>query len=267
MTTTLLTADEPGPFELIDGPGAAPIVFVCDHASNRIPAALGDLGLASHHRRDHIAWDIGAAAVARRLRERFDAGAVLAGYSRLVIDLNRRLTDRSAIPEISDGVLISGNLGIDDAEREARARALYHPYHDAVDALIERRTTASEVPIFLGIHSFTSRFHGTTRPWQIGVLWDRDPRLAIRLLEALRAESGILVADNEPYSGRHPADFSIDRHAELGGLAHAGIEIRQDLIADEAGQARWADILGRALETAAGASWLYRRQAAGGRRP
>lgn len=256
---SLLGPDEPGAFELIDGPGTAPVVFVCDHASNRVPAALGDMGIAAHHLRDHIAWDIGAGAVARRLRERFEAGGVIAGYSRLVVDLNRSLADRSAFPPITDGVLVPANLSLADDDRARRVEALYDPYHAAVEELVERRSTAAEVPVFVGVHSFTPRFHGTMRPWQVGILWDADPRLALPLLAALRA-AGVVVADNEPYSGRHPADYSIDRHAELGGLAHAGIEIRQDLIADEAGQERWAGIIGAALASVLGDSALYRRR-------
>jgi len=256
---SLLAPGEPAPFELIEGSAAAPVVFVCDHASNRVPTALGDLGVAEQHLRDHIAWDIGAAAVARRLRERFAAGAVIAGYSRLVVDLNRSLADRSAFPSITDGILVPANLSLSAEDRARRIEALYDPYHAAVEDLVERRTTAAQVPVFVGVHSFTPRFHGTTRPWQIGVLWDVDGRLALPLLAALRA-AGVVVADNEPYSGRHPADYSIDRHAELGGLAHAGIEIRQDLITDEAGQERWADVLGEALARVLDEPALYRRR-------
>jgi predicted N-formylglutamate amidohydrolase len=214
----------------------------------RIPAVLGTLGVPDLFRDAHIAWDIGAGAVTRLLQQRFGADAVLANYSRLVVDLNRRPGDFTVIPPISDGVLIPGNLGLSQAERDARGAALHAPYHAAIEALIERRLAQGRRPVFLGIHSFTPRFHGTERPWHAGVLWDSDPRIAVPLLAHLRAEPGLVIGDNEPYSGRHTADYSIDTHAEARGLAHAGIEIRQDLIADPAGQAAWARRLGDALE-------------------
>jgi predicted N-formylglutamate amidohydrolase len=196
---------------------------------------------------DHIAWDIGAAGITRRLQARFGADAVLAGYSRLVIDLNRRPGDASVIPAISDGVLIPGNLALAQTARDARGEALHAPYHRAIDQRVELRSAGGRLPVFLGIHSFTPRFHGTSRPWHAGVLWDRDPRLAVPMLAALRRHGEYFIGDNEPYSGRHTADYSIDRHAEARGIAHAGIEIRQDLIGDEAGQDRWAAIIGDAL--------------------
>lgn len=248
MTEPLLAADEPAPFERIDGTGATPVIIVCDHASNRIPRSLGDLGVDRRYLEDHIAWDIGAGAVARRLAEHFQASAVIANYSRLVVDLNRNLKDRSVYPEISDGVLVPGNLDLDPPAQDRRRRALYDTYHAAIAALLDEHTERDRAPAFLGIHSFTPRFHGTERPWRIGVLWDRDPRLPILLLEELRSIGGFTVGDNEPYSGRHRADYSVDHHAERRGVAHAGIEIRQDLISDPAGQDRWAGILCEALE-------------------
>jgi predicted N-formylglutamate amidohydrolase len=232
---------------LIEAEGDARVILVCDHASNRFPAALGKLGIPGQYLDDHIAWDIGAAAVTRRLQARLGADAVLANYSRLVIDLNRRPGDFSVIPPISDGILVPGNLSLPQAERDARGATFHAPYHAAIESLIERRSASGVRPVFLGIHSFTPRFHGTPRPWHAGILWDRDPRLAIPLLAALRRDDSLFIGDNEPYSGRHTADYSIDTHAEVRGMAHVGIEIRQDLIDDDAGQARWADMLEAAL--------------------
>jgi predicted N-formylglutamate amidohydrolase len=246
----LLAADEPAAYELFPGDAETRVIIVCDHASNRIPKALGGLGLDEQQLRDHIAWDIGAAAVTRRLQSRFGATAVLGNYSRLVVDLNRSMSDRSAMPPISDGTLVPGNLGLDAAARAARASALFEPYHAVIDRHIAAKLDAGVVPVFFGVHSFTPRFHGTTRPWHAGILWDRDPRLALPMLAALRREAGLFIGDNEPYSGRHPADYSIDHHAEAHGLAYAGIEIRQDLIADANGQDRWADRLSRAIDAA-----------------
>lgn len=258
----MLAPDEPAPFELVDGSADPPIVVVCDHASNRIPRALEGLGLDDHLLRDHIAWDIGAAGVARRIAERLGARAVLGRYSRLVVDLNRSPRDASAFPPISDGILVPGNVGLDREARLARERALFTPYHAAVAALVAECSSAERVPVFLGVHSFTPRFYRTERPWHIGVLWDKDPRLALPLLAALRANAGLAIGDNEPYSGRHPADYTIDTHAEPNGLACAGIEIRQDLIVDERGQERWAGILGDALERILRDRSLYRRAGA-----
>lgn len=270
MTATagpsLLAADEPAPFELVDPAAARPLIFVCDHAANRVPQALGTLGVAERHLEDHIGWDIGAGAVARRLIDWLDASGVLAVYSRLVIDLNRALHHAAAFPALSDGVLVPGNVNLSMPEKGLRAQALYHPYHHAVRALIERKTEPELAPVFVGIHSFTPRIFGIERPWHIGVLWDKDPRLPLALLRALRASGDIVVADNEPYSGRHPADFTIDHHAEPLGLAHVGIEIRQDLIRDEPGQERWAtrlaEALGSVLEDGSlydpACSWLHK---------
>ena len=165
----------------------------------------------------------------------------------MVIDLNRRPKDLSVIPVISDGVLIPGNLSLPQSDRDARGHAFHAPYHQAIEDLVERRSANGTCPAFFGIHSFTPRFHGTPRPWHAGVLWDRDPRAALPLLAALRAHDEFFIGDNEPYSGRHTADYTIDTHAESRGMAHAGIEIRQDLIDDDAGQDRWATILGDAL--------------------
>ncbi|WP_428101694.1 N-formylglutamate amidohydrolase [Candidatus Rariloculus sp.] len=244
---SILADDEPPAYELIEGSGPRPIIIVCDHAANRVPRSLDMLGLADHHLHDHIGWDIGAAGVARRLAQWFDADAVLAVYSRLVVDLNRSLHDAGAFAAISDGILVPGNVGLSIEAKAARARELYHPYHRTIRKLIDAGTSAEHSPIFIGIHSFTPRASGIERPWHIGVLWDKDPRLPLPLMRGLRTASDIVVADNEPYSGRHPADFTIDHHAELLGLAHAGIEIRQDLIRDEIGQERWAARLADAL--------------------
>jgi predicted N-formylglutamate amidohydrolase len=253
----LLAPDEPPPFDLIDGAANPPIVIVCDHASNRIPRALESLGVAEERLQDHIAWDIGAGAVARLLAARFDASAVIAGYSRLVVDLNRAPEDATAFPRISDGILIPGNVSLAPEAKRERLQSLFEPYHRAIDSLLDALATAGRHPAYLSIHSFTPRFHRTRRPWQISVLWDKDPRIAVPLLAALRAPGDLVVGDNEPYSGKHPADYTIDSHAETRGLPHVSIEIRQDLIADERGQKACADRLVAALEGILGQSALY----------
>jgi predicted N-formylglutamate amidohydrolase len=244
----LLADGEPAPYELIERPAGRRIVVVCDHAGNRVPRALGTLGLEPAQLNDHIAIDLGAADVARLLAARFEASAVLGVYSRLVVDLNRDLDDATAFPPISDGVRIPGNADLDRSAKSRRARALFKPYHEAVAAAIRARTEGSLVPVFISVHSFTPRMNGLERPWHVGILWDKDPRLALPLLAALRAERGLVVGDNEPYSGRHPADFTVDHHAEAAGIAHVGIELRQDLLQDEDGRVAWAERLGDALQ-------------------
>ena len=256
---SILADDEAPARELIEGSGPRPIIFVCDHASNRVPRSLHGLGLADHHLEDHIGWDIGAGAVARRLARWFGANAVLAGYSRLVVDLNRALHDAGAFAEISDGVLVPGNIGLSIEARGARAREIYHPYHRTVRQLIDADTTAEQTPVLIAIHSFTPRSNGIERHCHIGVLWDKDPRLPLPLMRALRSGRDIVVADNEPYSGRHPADFTIDHHAEPLGIAHTGIEIRQDLVRDEIGQERWASRLAESLRSLLEGDALYTR--------
>src|SRR5690606_26996201 len=145
-----------------------------------------------------------------------------------------------------------------DAGRTARALALHAPYHEAVGRALDAAGTPRQAPVLVAVHSFTPRLHGSERPWHIGVLWDKDPRLPLRLLAALRVRRDVVVGDNEPYSGRHPADFTIDHHAEPRGIAHVGIEIRQDMIRDPEGQARWAGIVGDALAGVLGDPALYR---------
>ena len=265
-SASILAAEEPPAYDLIEGSGPRPIIFVCDHAANRVPRSLDSLGLADHHLDDHIGWDIGAASVARRLARWFDADAVLAGYSRLVVDLNRSLHDAGAFAEISDGILVPGNIGLSMEAKGARARDVYHPYHRAIRQRIDAGTTAEQCPVLIAIHSFTPRASGVERPCHVGVLWDKDPRLPLPLMHALRDDRDLVVADNEPYSGRHPADFTIDHHAETLGIAHAGIEMRQDLVRDEIGQERWATRLAAALRPVLEQETLYTQWDAPGRR-
>lgn len=254
----LLAPDEPPPFERLPGGGSRPIVVVCDHASNRIPRALAGLGLPEAKLGEHIAYDIGAAGVARALAACFGAPAVLGGYSRLVVDLNRNLRDPSAMPAISDGTLVPGNLSLDADARAVRVDEIYAPYHAAVADLLESRSAGGRTPLLVAVHSFTPTNHGVRRPWHFGVLWDKDPRLAIPFMRGLRARGDVVVGDNEPYSGRHPADYTIDHHAEPAGIAHAAIEIRQDLITDEPGQRSVAERLAAALAPLVDDASLYR---------
>ena len=165
-----------------------------------------------------------------------------------VVDLNRKLDDISAFIPASDGIAIPGNLGIDEAEKELRVQSFFNPYHNAISALIQSYLDQGIVPALISIHSCTPVFDRIVRPWHVGVLWDQDPRIAVPMIEKLRDMDGICSGDNEPYSGRHPHDFTIDYHAERLGLPHVGIEVRQDLIQTQAGARRWANVLVDALE-------------------
>jgi predicted N-formylglutamate amidohydrolase len=257
LPESLLGPDEPGAFELINDAGSARVLLVCDHASRRIPASLDNLGLDELALRRHIACDIGAGDVTRRLSRMLDAPALLASYSRLVIDCNRHLDDPTCILAVSDGEFVPGNHDLDPGQKQRRASTIFHPYHDGIDQRLRRFLDAGVVPALIAIHSFTPIFNRTSRPWQIGVLWDTDPRIPVPLMEKLRQVPGLVVGDNEPYSGRAPADYTIDHHAEPGGLPHVSIEIRQDLIDSPEGAERWSNILGRALQEILAEDDLY----------
>ncbi len=245
---TLLAASDPPVFELCH-PGTAPVLLTCDHASRRVPAALTLLGLTETALAQHIGWDIGAAAVTRRLAPLLDAPAVLAGYSRLVIDCNRPPDDPSSIPGESDGIAIPGNAALDPAARRERITALFEPYHAAIDQQLARIGVGGRAPAVISMHSFTPRTKGFARPWHVGVLWDGEGRIAKPLLAALRAElDPTLVGDNLPYSAREPVGYTQRHHAFDRGLPHVAIELRQDLIAAEAGAAEWAERLARLLK-------------------
>jgi predicted N-formylglutamate amidohydrolase len=244
----LLAPDEPPAFTVLEARGCTPALLVCDHASRRIPRALHGLGLPEHATREHIGWDIGAADVVRQLVLLLDVPAVLAGYSRLVIDCNRHLHDPSSIVAQSDGVVVPGNRAVSAAERERRAASLFRPYHGAIEAQLRRIEARGGTPVVIAVHSFTPVMKQFVRPWHCGILWDADDRLARPLIAALRAEPGLVVGDNEPYSGREPAGFTVDWHAGRPGWPHVGIEIRQDLIAHADGVAEWSRRLARVLE-------------------
>jgi len=254
----LIGPGDPPPFTHYNEGGSAPFLLVCDHASREIPGGMDRLGLAGWVMDRHVACDIGAADLTRALADRFDAPAILGGYSRLVIDLNRQLQHPSAIPSVSDGIAIPGNLEISPTERQARIEAFFDPYHGAVEARLKRFLDAGQVPALLSIHTCTPVFDRLVRKWHVGVMWDVDPRIAVPLLERLAAMDGICAGDNEPYSGRHPNDYTVDQHAERIGLPCVGIEVRQDLVDHPEGVARWADVLAEAFSPLLADPGLYR---------
>jgi len=240
---TLLSPDDPPPVERVAGAPGGDVLVVCDHAGRRVPRSLGDLGLAVTEFDRHIAWDIGAADVARRLAASLAAPLVLSRYSRLVADCNRRTDDPDFAPEIADGTIVAANRGLDRAAREARASALHAPYHAAIAAELDAMRARGAVPAVISVHSCTPVFAALARPWHIGVLWNRDQRIARRLIAALVARGDLVVGDNEPYDARDGHGYTMTAHCERVGLPHALLEIRQDLIDTREGASRWATIL------------------------
>ena len=230
------------PFRRIDGDWRSGVLLLCDHAGNAIPRAYGTLGLTHEDLGRHIAYDIGAAGVTEHLARALQAPALLTEYSRLLIDPNRGRDDPTLVMQLSDGRVVPGNAVLDDAEIEARIERYYTPYHQAIDGAIDTAISAGKPPVLLAIHSFTQAWKSVPRPWHAAVLWDKDPRLACALLRELEAIPGITVGDNVPYSGQLKGD-TLYQHGTLRGLAHALIEVRQDLILAAEGQEEWGERL------------------------
>jgi predicted N-formylglutamate amidohydrolase len=254
----LLGLGDPPPFELINADATTPLLLVCDHASRAIPRALGTLGLDQAALQRHIAWDIGAADLTRRLARRLQAPAVLATYSRLVIDVNRQPGDPQSILAQSDGTLIPGNQDLSVEAAAARAEAIHWPYHHAIDKAFARLRRSGPEPVFFSVHTFTPSLGGEDRHWDLSVLWNHDPRVAVPLLDLLRRHPlGLRVGDNEPYSGRDLA-YTLSLHAGAAGLPHAAIEVRQDHCECDADLAQWTDLLGDALAAILAMPHLHR---------
>ncbi len=244
----LLGPDDPPAVTVANPDGGAPAVLLCDHASNRVPAALDDLGLDEAARSRHIAWDIGAAEVTRHLAELLDAPALLSGYSRLVIDCNRSVDDPTAMRQISDGTVVPGNRGLDEAARAQRAAVCYWPYHSVVTATIERVAARGFVPAIISIHTCTPVMKGFERPWHVGVLSNVDRRMADLLIAELARDTALCIGDNQPYSGLDPHGYSIETHALPAGRPNVLLEIRQDLVDTQHGARHWAMLIGTALQ-------------------
>jgi predicted N-formylglutamate amidohydrolase len=241
----LLGVEEPPVFR-VGNPGAdSPFLLTADHAGRLIPRSLGDLGLREPDLSRHIAWDIGIAGVTEQLAEALGAVAILQTYSRLVIDCNRQPHVPSAFPMVSEDTAIPGNAGLTEGEKTARRAAIFDPYH----AEIKRLIGGLGRPVYVAMHSFTPVYLGVKRPMEVAVLYNRNPRLS-RLMAGLLRNENLSVAENEPYRVSDETDYGVPVHAESGGLDYLEIEIRQDLIADEAAQAEWAARLARLLPLA-----------------
>jgi predicted N-formylglutamate amidohydrolase len=239
---------DPAPVDIVNPDGAAPLLIICDHGGCAVPRALtdarGPLGIPAADLQRHIGWDIGASAVARELAQRLGASAVLAVYSRLLIDPNRALGDPDCIPASSDGIAIGPNASVDAPLLRERADAYYWPYHTAIDRELARLMRGGPVPLLLSVHSFTPALMraGSARPMQVGIMASRDLRLSDRLVAALKQRPGMTVTFNEPYSGITHG-YCLKLHGLAQGIPHAQVEIRQDLICTAAGQAWWAGLL------------------------
>lgn len=240
------TADD-APFEHIPGDRASGLLLLCDHATNLLPAAYGDLGLPAAEFQRHIAYDIGTEVLTRRLAELSGAPAVMTRFSRLLVDPNRGEDDPTLLMRLSDGAVVPGNAHADSLERVRRIAGWHRPYHDAVATEIDAMLATGVVPAIMSIHSFTPVWKSRPRPWEIGILWDADPRLSRPLIEALQAEGDITVGDNQPYDGALKND-TLYTHGTRRGLAHTLIEVRQDLIGAPADSIAWAERLWRVVE-------------------
>lgn len=251
-------ADSAKPFDIVNQAGRGNALLICDHASNAVPSVLADLGLSRDILQRHIAWDIGAAEVTRRLAQLLDGPALLAGFSRLVIDPNRPEGHDHSIRAESDGIFVPGNAAIDAAAAERRAEAWFRPYHAAVAEQIAR-LGAGGVPAIIAVHSFTPVMAGHVRPWHAGVLHAEDTRLARAVLEAFAAFPDLVVGDNQPYTGFSHESYTLPHHAERSGLPNVALEVRQDLIDTPTGAEHWARLLAEVLRAPLADGSLRRR--------
>ena len=251
----LLGAGDPAPVEVVRPGATSPFFLTCEHAGRAFPARLGTLGLAGPDPERHIAWDIGAADVARGLSARLDATLVLQRYSRLVVDCNRAPSAADFVVEVSEDTAIPGNRSLSEAAVEARAAEIFHPYHDRIHDLLEARVAAGRLTVVVSVHTCTPVYLGVHRPWHVGVMYEHDDRLAREMLALLREEgekTELEVGDNQPYFMTSDKDYSMPRHGQGRGILHAGFEIRQDLVESESGRREWAQRMERVLRESLG---------------
>ena len=242
----------PPPVSVVNEEGSSPYVLICEHASRFIPRRYEGLGLAEADLKRHIAWDIGASNVALQLSHKLDSALVLAGYSRLLIDLNRPVTSPTSIPQVSESTLIPGNTNLTAAQRHERIQSYFAPFQSRVERILDLRLANARPTVIIGVHSFTPIFKGDTRPWQAGVLYRRSRRFGEALVQALGGPRAS-ISHNEPYRIDDVGDYTVPVHGEARGIDAVLIEIRQDLITDERGAAAWAGRLSAALKLCAAA--------------
>jgi predicted N-formylglutamate amidohydrolase len=244
-TSLLLSAEDVPPVLEKNASGRSPFLLTSDHYGRLLPKKLGGLGVSESELARHIGWDIGIAGVAEALSDHLDAHLIAQRYSRLVIDCNRPIGAASSIPVFSEATTIPGNEGLSREDADARQREIFDPYHVRIDQAINSRAREKRPTVLVSLHSFTPVYAGVARPWHIAVLYQRDKILPPLLLQAFRAEGDLVVGDNEPYAVNDATDYTIPVHGEARGLVNTGIEIRQDLIAEESGQRQYAKRLAR----------------------
>lgn len=244
------------PFERIAGDNHSGLLLLGDHANKELPAEYGSLGLPESEFSRHIACDIGTRALVVALARHLGAPALMTRFSRLLIDPNRGEDDPTLIMKISDRAIVPGNQAVDEAEREIRLRKYYRPYHNAISEQIDLMMDTDRIPIIFSVHSFTHSWRGMSRPWHAGVLWDKDPRFSVRVVEGLRRQGDLVIGDNEPYKGSLRGD-TMYRHGTKRGLAHALIEVRQDLISTNNGVEEWTQRLVPLLQEIVGSEGLH----------
>jgi predicted N-formylglutamate amidohydrolase len=245
-----LSVEDWSPVVVENAEGAGPFVILCDHATNRIPKEFSSLGFDAAQLDTHIAWDPGALAVARRLSATLDAPLIWPDASRILIDCNRSPDAASLVVVETERGPVEANRDLNQEERTRRLTQIHAPYHAAIDACLKHRKAAGLKTAVVAIHSYTPAFFGKQRPWQIGIVFDDDRRLADALIQKLKADAGLTVGINEPYSPADNVYYTVERHSRPGHLPAAMIEIRNDEISDEAGQRRWADRLAGILVAA-----------------
>ncbi|WP_262693967.1 N-formylglutamate amidohydrolase [Kordiimonas aquimaris] len=223
------------------------IILLCDHATNHVPHGYDNLGLTPDVLEEHIAYDIGAEDVTRKICEMMGVAAVLGPVSRLLIDCNREPGRSSMIPTASDGITIPANNDLTEKAIKARMDAYYYPFHTMCETLIAEHMDAGLTPLLVAVHSFTPAMAGEDRPWHVGFLWNQDPRLAQAMIGLLERETDLVIGDNLPYSGKD-LYYTMQRHGADHGLPQTTLEIRQDLVDTEEKTTQWAALIADVLD-------------------
>ncbi|MCE9507334.1 MAG: N-formylglutamate amidohydrolase [Alphaproteobacteria bacterium] len=249
--TKILAANEPSPFKVINPTGSGSGLIICDHSSKRVPRALKGMAIKKSDLDRHIGWDIGTEDIGRHLSKVLDMPMVLAGYSRLVVDLNRAPDHAECMVEESDHTKIPANAGLSKKLKEQRLKEIFWPYHNQITKQVDRFVKKRQTPLLLAIHSFTPEMNNAKRPWHIAVLWNKQEKIAKKLITAIRKNNpGLLVGENEPYTLKNERfkGSTIWRHAEQRDLPYVFVEFRQDLVDTKEKAVQWAEMFIQALQ-------------------
>lgn len=246
---SFLTDKDPAPFQVFNAESDSAYVITIDHASAAIPAYFKDFGVSAQDLQRHIAYDIGALEIGKYLSNSLDSVAIASGFSRLVIDVNRFPDDPTAFPPVSDQTEIAANMNLNHVEQQHRLHSIFWPYHTEIWRQIQKKSHKYPKIAYLNIHTCTHEMNGTFRPWEIGVLWDKDQSISNPLIEVLRQQTDLCIGDNQPYSGAFPKGYSVAAHAEDFDHPHVAIEVRQDLVQTPEGVAHFSEILTKAFQT------------------